>query len=152
MIILAISCVMLIGLMGCSESKVTNVKMGETQAVHVTNVKLGEPQAVHERAFNETKALDQVLKDHPEFPKAGEVKKIEQSVGGDSNDNKISGELKTTVQQSDSEHETYIVTLAKVWNVKVNGKEPKSIWKYKVTADKVELIKSEENDKLPIFK
>jgi len=80
----------------------------------------------------------------PEFPKAGEVKKIETRTGGPAPGIKVDGELTTTVEKS-TENNTYIVTLTKAWNQKVNDKEAKSVWTYEVTQDKAELISSEEN-------
>lgn len=91
---------MLIALTGCEEDKNMNVQHGD-------------PTPVHDKAFNEAKAVDLVLKDHPEFPEAGEVKKIETQTGGPALGT-VSGELKTAVEKSDSENDTYIVTLTKV--------------------------------------
>jgi hypothetical protein len=97
--------------------------------------------------FDEAVAAALVLKDHPDFPKAGEIKKIETTAGGPG-PTKLNGELKTMVEKS-SQKDTYVVTLTKAWNITVNGNEAKSVWKYKVTKDaKVELISSEENDKI----
>lgn len=95
--------------------------------------------------FSENNAVAMVLKDHPDFPSAGESKEVETRTGGPAPGLLVKGELKTTVE-STKETDTYIVTLTKVWHQKVNGIEPKSVWKYKVTGDgKVILISSQEN-------
>lgn len=95
-------------------------------------------------AFDEAKAVELVLKDHPDFPEVGEVRVIETTTGGPAPGAKVSGELKTTVENT-SEPSTFIVTLTKAWNITVNDKEAKSVWQYKVTPDNAKLVSSEEN-------
>lgn len=98
--------------------------------------------------FNEASAVKLILKDHPEFPNPGEVKKIETTAGGPAPGTKLNGELKTAVEKSNDPN-SFVVTLTKAWNITVNGKDAKSIWKFKVPSDgKVELISSVEDDKL----
>jgi hypothetical protein len=130
--------VIFVSLTGCiSDKKEVDVSLG---------LKAGESQsaATQDKPFDEKVAVTLVLKDHLDFPKAGEVKKIETRTGGPAPGLKVDGELKTTVEKS-TERDSYIVTLTKAWNQKVNDKEAKSVWTYKVTPDKVELISSEEN-------
>lgn len=40
----------------------------------------------------------------------------------------------------------YIITLTKTWDIKINGIQPKSFWKYKVTGERVELIEEQDQD------
>ncbi|MGM0885303.1 MAG: hypothetical protein ACQEXQ_30230 [Bacillota bacterium] len=105
------------------------------------------PTQVEVTSFNEAKAVDMVLKDHPDFPKPGKIKKIKTRTGGPYPGTIVNGELRTMVEQS-SGKDVYIITLTKVWKAFVNDIEAKSVWKYKVTPDRVELISSEENDEL----
>ena len=154
-------CVLFIALTGCKEAASEEMNSlqvkSQDDAVRIALQELkmttNSSIEVNPAAFDETKAAALVLKDHPEFPKPGEVKKMETTTGGP-RPTKVSGELITTVEnytQKDADvvsvdHVSYVVTLTKKWNITVNGKEAKSIWKYKVTNDgKVELISSAEN-------
>jgi len=123
-----LTCVLAASLTGC-----LNGRQGESPSA-----------SIQVKPFDEQEAVAMVLKHHPEFPKAGEVKKIETRTGGPAPGIKVDGELTTTVEKS-TENNTYIVTLTKAWNQKVNDKEAKSVWTYEVTQDKAELISSEEN-------
>ena len=40
----------------------------------------------------------------------------------------------------------YTVTLTKIWDIKINGSQPISFWKYKVTGERVELIEEHDQD------
>lgn len=97
--------------------------------------------------FNETSAAHMVLKDNPDFPEPGKVKKIKTRTGGPYPGTFVIGELRTKVEKS-SGNEAYIVTLTKSWKATINGIEAKSVWKYKVSPDGVELIFKVENDVL----
>jgi len=40
----------------------------------------------------------------------------------------------------------YTVTLTKTWDIKINGSQPVSYWKYKVAGERVELVEEQDND------
>lgn len=42
----------------------------------------------------------------------------------------------------------YLFTLTKTWNIKINGKQPVSWWKYRVTGDNIKLMEYEDNDRM----
>ncbi|MDA8210293.1 MAG: hypothetical protein M0021_00195 [Clostridia bacterium] len=43
-------------------------------------------------------------------------------------------------------NDEYTITLTKTWQIKINGKQPVSVWKYRVTGRRVELVESQDND------
>jgi hypothetical protein len=107
----------------------------------------GKEPPVGQDLFNKTQAVDAVLKDHPEYPQAGETKDIETMTGGPAPGSKVTGTLATTVDTT-SEPEAYTVTLTKRWNLTFNDKKLIGYWKYKVTPQGVQLIESEDNTDL----
>jgi len=48
-------------------------------------------------------------------------------------------------------HEEYEVVLTKTWQIKVNGQQPVSYWKYRVRNERVQLEESQDNDGLVLL-
>lgn len=98
-------------------------------------------------ALTESSAIQQVLKEHPDFPsKAGETKIVRLPTGGPAGTTSMV-ELKTTAEKiSDGK---YQITLTKDWQLVVNGQKVFSYWKYNVGPDGVTLLESDERDSLP---
>lgn len=56
----------------------------------------------------------------------------------------VGANLITTVEQIN--HLTYIVTLTKEWQIKINGVQPISYWRYRFFQNDITLIESKERD------
>ncbi|AEI43454.1 hypothetical protein [Paenibacillus mucilaginosus] len=126
---LAALCLAMMMLTGCSPGG--ELPAAESAGRHLTAEEVG--------------AAELVLKDRPEFPPAGRSQAIQAQAGP--HDNRVDGELKTTVETAADG--THTVTLTKAWKLAVNGTEAQSVWRYSVSRDgKVELVSSEEKDHL----
>jgi hypothetical protein len=103
--------------------------------------------AGREAVFSATNAIQQVLKEHPDFPaQPGEVKTVWIPTGG------MAGaaawvDYQTAVEKTAAGN--YQVTLTKDWHLTVNGRKVFSYWQYKVSPDGATLVKSDDRDSLP---
>ncbi|WP_052339534.1 hypothetical protein [Gorillibacterium massiliense] len=98
-------------------------------------------------SFSEQQAVSIVLKDHPEYPEAGQTKAIETVTGGLAPGTKVTGSLATEVEAA-LDPQTYIVTLTKEWNFSVNGEKLIGKWVYNVTPEGAQMLSSEDNTDL----
>ncbi len=102
--------------------------------------------------FTETEAISKVLslgelkEEASNFPMTSDVRVIESDGPGPSPDQNTP-KMKTyyTTQASQAGKDTYIVTLAKNYNMVLNNEELVAYWLYKVTPDETVLIRSEDN-------
>lgn len=113
-------------LLGCSESIPKSNKQELGQAIN---------------KFDENYAISKVIKEHPEFPSSVGSKEISLDDVGKQG-HKLMGSLETKAEKSGQNE--YIIILTKKWNIKVNGTDAVSYWKYKVTPDNIILIDSKE--------
>jgi len=110
-----------------------------------------EPPAPPE-AFDADQAVAAVLREHPEYPAAGEKRSIETMTGGPAPGLRVGGTLATAVEAAD-EPDTYIVTLTKRWELQVNDHWLVGYWRYKATPSGIELLASEDNtDEIALVK
>ena len=97
--------------------------------------------------FTESNAVQQVLKDHPDFPsKVGETKTVKTPTGGPPRTTTMV-EYKTTADKTADGK--YLITLSKDWHLVVNGQRVFSYWKYSVGSKGVTPIESDDRDPLP---
>lgn len=90
-------------------------------------------------------ALDLVLERHPEFPsRPDESREISVRTGGKYPGLLVKAKLTTTVEKVN--YLTYVITLIKEWQIKINGIQPVSYWKYQFFQNDLSLIKSQDND------
>ncbi|MDH7524471.1 MAG: hypothetical protein QHH10_04070 [Peptococcaceae bacterium] len=79
-----------------------------------------------------------------EFPEWNGTREILVNAGGNPPGIKIRCLLETDcISASEGQ---YLVTLTKTWGIKINGSQPVSYWKYKVTGERVELIEEQDKD------
>ncbi|NSW91749.1 MAG: hypothetical protein HPY74_13955 [Firmicutes bacterium] len=79
-----------------------------------------------------------------EFPDWCGTREILVNAGGKYPGVKIRCILKT---QCEKEKEgQYSILLTKIWDIKINGVQPVSYWKYRITGERVELIEVQDND------
>jgi hypothetical protein len=105
------------------------------------------PLLQQDQLMTAEQAAAAVLRDHPDFPGPGETKSIATMTGGPAPGTKVTGRLSTTVEPWAGKGE-YRVTLRKDWDMTFSGKKLSGHWTYKVTADAVQLIESEDNTDL----
>lgn len=113
-------------LIGCSKAIPENNKQEIGQAIN---------------KFDENYAISKAIKEHPEFPSTIGSKKISLNDVG-MQGSSLMGSLETKAEKVGKDE--YTVTLTKNWNIKVNGTDAVSYWKYKVTPDNITLIDSKE--------
>lgn len=102
--------------------------------------------AIQTTPLTESNAIQQVLKEHPDFPsKAGETKMVRVPTGGPPGTTSMV-EYKTTAEKTSDRK--YQITLTKDWHLVVNGQKVFSYWKYNVGPDGVTLIESDDRDSL----
>lgn len=90
------------------------------------------------------KAIYLVTLMRKEFPDWNGTREILVRTGGKAPGMKIRCVLQT---QCDKEkYGQYTVTLTKTWDIKINGIQPVSYWKYRVTGKRVELVDEQDND------
>ncbi|PKM89515.1 MAG: hypothetical protein CVU87_05035 [Firmicutes bacterium HGW-Firmicutes-12] len=92
------------------------------------------------------KAINLVTMLRQEFPDWDGTREILVNAGGKPPGMKIRCLLETECL-SVGEGE-YSITLTKNWDITINGIQPLSYWKYKVTGESVELIEEQDNDDL----
>lgn len=106
--------------------------------------------AYHERVKMQTNqredfALTMVLERHPEFPsRPDESKEICVRTGGQYPGMLVKAKLTTTVEKVN--YLTYVITFAKEWQIKINGTQPISYWKYQFFQNDLSLIESQDNE------
>lgn len=93
--------------------------------------------------FSEKIAILEVVKKHPEFPSEVGSREIKVEIGGIEG-NKTSVKLETKIEQKGNNE--YVVTLTKMWGIRIANIIPVSYWKYNVTPNKTTLIESKDND------
>ena len=93
---------------------------------------------------NTSHAIDLVTLMRNEFPNFKGTREILVRSGGPAPGIKIRCILGTDYIDTGSGQ--YIVTLTKTWDIKINGVQPISYWKYKIKGQNVELIELQDND------
>jgi hypothetical protein len=97
--------------------------------------------------LSEENAIQQVLKEHPDFPaKSGDVKTIRVPTGGEYGAAAMV-DYKTNAEKTPDGK--YQITLTKDWHLVVNGQTVFSYWKYMVGPDGAVLAESDDRDSLP---
>lgn len=80
----------------------------------------------------------------PEFPDWQGTREILVRTGGKYPGINVRGLLETECISAGEDQHT--VTLTRTWNIKINGLQPVSYWKYRVTGERVELMEEHDND------
>ncbi len=90
------------------------------------------------------RAITLVTNVQGDFPDWEGTKEILVRTGGKHPGAKVRVLLETSCTEGNDG--TYEVLLQKTWDISINGIQPISYWKYKVTEDRMELVDSENND------
>ncbi len=103
------------------------------------------PHAAKERGDDKArKAIYLVTTMRREFPEWNGTREILANSGGMYPGMKIRCVLETKcIPEGENQ---YSITLTKTWDIKINGSQPISFWKYRVTGERVELIEEQDKD------